>query len=92
MKEKFFTVTLDVKDINTQIDLGDRLFRCLACCSERAGRKAKRSLEDMIFKSWFKDTCEDYELTAEQLKAMMKDGVVKYPNFYEVTILRVNEG
>jgi len=81
-----FTITLNVKDVNTQIELPNHVWQGEVSTALRAVRVAERSAQVAYHRRWSKRMQVKYGLTAEQLHAMVEDGLLKVPNLVEVKV------
>lgn len=81
-----FTITLNVKDVNTQIELPNHVWEGECSTALRAVRIAERSARVANHRRWSRRIQVKYGLTAEQLHAMVEDGLLTPPNLVEVKL------
>lgn len=91
MNKKIFRVTLNVVDIKTQINLGDERVIVRANRPARVGMRAEKICKENYLRGWKHYIRTEYELTAEQLKNLIEDGVIVPPDIVDVTTAKIEE-
>jgi len=86
---QIFHILLNVVDINTQIVLPSYEWTGLASSALRAERKAIRGYKSLALAKWSYRICDEYRLTAKQLKRLINDGLITPPDLFEVTVANV---
>ena len=86
MRRQIITITLNVKDINTQIELPNHVWEGETNTALRAVRAAEFSAQSAAHRRWVKWAKSKYGVTAEQLYAMFVDGLLQVPNLVEVKL------
>lgn len=84
--EALFEVTLNVKDVNTQIELPSWTWQGVTNSPWRAERMAIRAFKGITLEMWSIRVCDKYGLTAKQLKRLVKDSLITPPDLFEVTV------
>ena len=92
MAQKFlntYRVTLNVYDVKTRIELPSRNMTVVASLPFRAERKAIEEVKCEALARWADDVMDAFGLTAEQLDAMLRRGLIREPNLVEVKVERI---
>jgi hypothetical protein len=84
-----YHIQLNVKDINTQIVLDPYEWYGMASTALRAERMAIRDYKSLALDEWRRKICNEYRLTATQLKRLIKDGIITPPDLVEVTVAKI---
>lgn len=80
-----FTVELNVRDVNTGIELPSHVWTGECSTALRAVRFAERTAM-ANHRRWSKRMQVKYGLTARQLQALTEDGLLTPPNLIEVSL------
>ena len=91
MTQILWIITLNVKDVNTQIELPQWTWqgvRAARCPQVRVERRAKSAYKNIVLDRWKCDCCNNYGLTAKQLRDMIDDHLVTPPDLVEVTVAK----
>lgn len=91
MEKTLWTITLNVKDVNTQIELPQWTWqgvRAPKCPQSRVERRAISAFKSLALNKWRWQTCKKYGLTAKQLGLMVEDGLITPPDLFEVTVAK----
>lgn len=91
MTQILWTITLNVKDVNTQIELPQWTWqgvRASKCPQVRVERRAISAYKNIVLDRWKYDICNEYGLTAKQLRDMIDDHLVTPPDLVEVTVAK----
>ena len=86
MEKQLFTITLNVKDVNTQIELPSWTWKGVSNSLFRAECMAIRAFKDLVLESWSARVCDKYCLTAKQLKRLVDDLITPRDDLFEVTV------
>ena len=89
MTKQIFYIDLNVKDVNTQIELPQYLWVGVSNSALRAERLAKAAYKRMAYRRWFFRTKGQYGLTAKQLQALIDDKLITPPDLVEVTVAKI---
>lgn len=86
-----YRVTLNVYDVKTRIEHPQRHMTVVASLPFRAERKAVEEVKCEALARWAEDVMDAFSLTAEQLDAMIRRGLIKEPNLVEVTVESIRD-
>lgn len=87
---KLYKVSYVVRDVNTQIVIGDVKDEIVPARSEEiAKQKVARGRMAAALSRWSMAQCERYGIMLYKFRQMMREGIINVPNLVEVEVGKV---